>query len=97
MSQVFSIVRQEGCVVEEYGPSTVGDYRVVRYRLTDPEGSRSPAYVSVAPELRNAIVEVDVGSEWTSFKGKLKYTMRNVVLESDSDLFRVPSTYTKAN
>ena len=78
-------------------PATVGEYEVVRYRLTDPDGKRTPGFVSVAPALRNAIVEVDVGSDWTSFKGKLKYTMRNIVLESDSDLFRVPSTYTKVN
>ena len=95
LSQVFAIVRDEKCEVEEYGPSTIGDYKVIRYRLNDLDGNRSAAFVSLAPSLRNAIVEVDVGPDWTAFKGRLKYTMKNVALESKSDLFRVPSTYTQ--
>jgi hypothetical protein len=97
LSQVFTIVNEEQCEVEEYGPSTVGEYQVVKYRLKARDGSRNPGYVCLAPSLQNLIVEVDLGPDWTIFKGKLKYTIKNAALEVDSDLFRVPATYNRVN
>lgn len=95
LSQVFTIVNEEQCEVEEYGPSTVGEYPVVKYRLQARDGSRNPGYICLAPSLRNLIVEVDLGPDWTIFKGKLKYTIKNAALEVDDDLFRVPATYNR--
>lgn len=95
-STVARIVKDDACQVEELGTKVINGYDVKLVRLSDRSGKREPAYLSYAPALENLIVEMDISPDWTNGSNSLVYSLMDVSLDVDEELFRVPVTYRKA-
>jgi hypothetical protein len=89
------LVAENSVTVEGIGTETVNGYETQVYKIVNSrrESDEALAYVSRAHD--GLIVKFDATWQADGREQKYNYSLRNVSLTVDGDLFRVPVTYTK--
>lgn len=89
--EIGRMAAQKTVTITEAGSEKVGEYDTTLLLLS--EVSKEPIQLNIAPALNNLIVRLDVPAGATKQNVPLRYTLSNVSMTVDPDLFRVPSSY----
>lgn len=93
IEDAIGLINDPSCTVYEMGKGQVNGYETRMFKLES--AGRQPATIEIAPSLKNLIVRIDFGDDWTEYKGQGTYELKNVSFDVDADLFHVPITFTK--
>lgn len=77
--------------ITEAGSEKVGEYDTTILLLS--ETGSEPIQLNVAPALNNLIVRLDVPAGASKLQVPIRYTLSNVSMTVDPELFRVPTSY----
>ncbi len=89
--EVGRIAGERTTTILEAGTEKVGEYDTTILLISEPNGS--PIQVNVAPALNNLIVRLDMPAGAVKSKVPLRYTLTNISMTVDPELFRVPTSY----
>ena len=89
--EVGRIAGERTTTILEAGSEKVGEYDTTILLMSEPSGE--PVQVNVAPALGNLIVRLDVPAGAVKSKVPLRYTLTNISMTVDPEIFRVPTSY----
>ncbi len=92
-SEVAVIAAAKTTTITEAGTEQVGDFETNVLLLSQP--GAEPVQVNIAPALGNLIVKLDIPASANKAKTAIHYTLSNVSLTVDPEMFRVPTSYKK--